>query len=683
MRRYLNVIATVLVTVGSCGAAESVDVVEDRDPLPPGQPVAVMAPAGDEGLEAAVPLGDQPSVTDPVAGGGDAALQPAESEMTDRDVVLQEAVDLAASGHRARAVALLEDLVAVSPKDAEARGILLKLRIAERKSEMRAIVSAQADEKEFVLGDPGYEEAKARTPIHIARQLDLVEFLIQEQRFSEAVELCQRILEDNDGEEATMTLLDRLLGHLVRLEGRRLERERAVRRGEVVNDIIEAGTMPREPRPLARTVLIFDEDIAEVDRDRLMQQLRIKVGMINYQGQPLQNILQDLFALAGLNYVIRDDALGAETLTISLVDETVEHVLEVIQRMVPVQFNYRGGSVYVTSSDSPILVTEIVRLQAGLTDVLSSIEVGNGGGDDGGGAPQLPQLGGGDDAEPASDIERFLGKALDVDGLVSWPEGSTWYLDRKSNSLYIRSSPAAISEIKRLLHALDYNNVQVLIEARFVLVSTNAVDQFGVNWAMLGQETGSGDSTFYFGGAQEAATNPLGTGPAQLAAGLTQGSSGLRLGMLGVGQDVVPNFSVTLNALEQRGEANVFSEPKILTLNNSMGIINFSNDIAYVARYTNQSTGSNDTTVDNGTVVSSSQNVLVPEYEIEQEQIRLEVQPSVARNSDIITLFIHPNIRQFTGMAGNASNANISRETTVLGSGSIQQPEFQQRELAT
>ena len=671
MKPWLSALVACVVGLTALTAAEAAEVVEDAQPVR-GTDDPATSPRGVDGTQ-----GDGP--------GDDLQVLP-----EDHRVLVAEARKLAAVGERSRALELLDNYLSVYPNDVDAKVLRLNLRIAEQQEELGATISARVDEKGFVLGDPAYEEAKARSPIRISRQLDLVEFLIQKQKFTEAVEMCQRIKDNHGQDEATLTLLDRLLGYLNNVEKRRLERDRALRRGEVVNEIIEAGTMPRAVAPIPRTVLIFDEDIQAQERERLLQRLRIRVGMIRYDSQPLSVILQDLFALAGLNFVIRDDALGGETLTISLVDETVEHVLEVVQRMVPVAFNYRGGSVYVTSSDSPILVTEIIRLKSGLTDVLTQVEIGqdNNQGDDqdggGGGGISPFDVGGGQDGqELASDLERFLEAALGEEALIEWPEGSSRYLDHKTNTLYVRSSPAAIAELKRLLNALDYNNVQVLIETRFVLVSDSALDRLGVNWALLGQQEGSGDRQFFVGGAQEAAINPVGINPAGLASNLTSGTEGLRLGMVGIGEDLTPNFSVTIDALEGRGEANVFSEPKILTLNNTTGVIAFQNDIAYVSGFTNQAIGNNNSQVDNGTVVTNSQNVLVPDFETEQEEIRLTVRPSVAQNSDIITLHIHPRIREFVGFAGDTDFANVPSDTAVLGNTPVRQPQFQNRELAT
>jgi len=116
-------------------------------------------------------------------------------ERLESNPVLDEARALAGAGRESQALQLLETYLATREDDQRARRLYLELRIAQREAEMRALLAAAADEKEYVLGDPAYETAKAQSPAHISRQLDIVEHLIQEQRFTKAVDSCGRILD--------------------------------------------------------------------------------------------------------------------------------------------------------------------------------------------------------------------------------------------------------------------------------------------------------------------------------------------------------------------------------------------------------------------------------------------------------------------------------------------------------
>ena len=116
-------------------------------------------------------------------------------------------------------------------------------------------------------------------------------------------------------------------------------------------------------------------------------------------------------------------------------------------------------------------------------------------------------------------------------------------------------------------------------------------------------------------------------------------STGLSVGILGTGTGLLPNFRVSLRALESKGKANTLSEPKILTLSNSIGLIEISDEISYIESVRNVANSTNQTTneVTNETTTASN-SVLAPEYKTERTGIRLRVLLSVARNSDIVTL---------------------------------------------
>jgi type II secretory pathway component GspD/PulD (secretin) len=489
-------------------------------------------------------------------------------------------------------------------------------------------------------------------------------------------------------------------------------RARALRNGEVINDVIDASAMPDVPRSIPRPVLIFDEYLAAVDREEVLARLRLRIPRFVYEEAPVGDVLKQLFAVSGINYIILDGAIGEETLTLSLVDESIEGILGTMQNMVDLNFNYHGGTVYVTDSTNAVLVPEIVRLSSGLTNVLAQPSLegvsGGGGGNNGGGngvgdAGGSSDLfggagGGGGDGE--TDLERFLDR---IPELVDWPDGSTWYLERKSNTLFLRSSPATIAEVKRLLHALDFNNIMVRIDTKFIEVSDEAYRQLGVDWKVGGFST-SGSNGVIAGGAQSGGTlagdlftnlgvlsNPelSALAGAAIENGINAGSigapafvgtpgTGLSMGIIGAGTGMNPNFEATIQALESKGKANTLSEPTITTLSNATGLIDISRDVVFVEDIENRGIDSDLVSTD-GNVISNTVNLPVPRYGSDSEGIRLRVVPSVARNSDIITLAIFPAVRELVGFQSQVVvNPQASGSTNE-----IQQPEFATRALST
>ncbi|NRA39953.1 MAG: hypothetical protein HRU15_17555, partial [Planctomycetes bacterium] len=296
----------------------------------------------------------------------------------------------------------LELWMAVHPEDKEAERLMLTTRIRQNEDRLRGVLKEEAELHNSLI-DPEYLAAKTVTNQYIARQLDVAEKLIDEDQHATALRYLNEVLLGDKNNRAALLMKDRLIESMLKIERKRLERDRRLQREKSVNDIVKRGTIPDDKPSIPRVYRIFPEDINNEDRIKLMRKLRVPLKGFNYREASLGSVLDQLFAIAGLNYIIYDQALGDETLTLSLQDETIESVLYTIQRMVGVRFNYHGGSVYVTSVDNPILVTEVVRLRSGLTNVLAQpnlvgmssaaggIGSGGQGGAAGGGAQQQVQ----------------------------------------------------------------------------------------------------------------------------------------------------------------------------------------------------------------------------------------------------------------------------------------------------
>ncbi|MBA2482187.1 MAG: hypothetical protein H0V44_16115 [Planctomycetes bacterium] len=621
-------------------------------------------------------------------------------------VAVTGANELSKQGRHQEAVTLLEGWTKEHPEDKLAMQTLLTTRVTMKENEIRTLLSEQALTKELIVGDTDYEMAKARAEKAVRQRLDIVEYYIAQKQYGDAATLCTAILHDYPHDPATLKLKFRILETMVARERAELLKDQKYRHGEAINDVIRDGTFHRDPPKIPRTVWIFDEDIAAAERAAVEAKLAERVTLVydgsnGTQSTQVREVLAALFPYIGINYVILDDSLGPEKLTIHLVNETAGNALATIAKLVKVRFNYSGGTVYVTSSDSEVLVTDIIRLDSGLTDVEAKGEFANlmMGGASGTGdqiqqqqqqqLQQQQQQQAQQAAQQAqqqakkSDLEKFLDKIPDI--IVGWPAEARWYLDRKSNSLYVRSTPSTIAELKRLLHALDYNNVQVLIETRFIEVTEDAARELGLDWS-----GGGNKGAISVGGAglvgPGGAPNPndggatIGTTAAALA-GSSPPSNGLFAQVL-LNKGV--NIAAKISALEQEKKADTLSEPKILTLNNSTGKIEVTRDISYISGYTNQSTGGSVPITSPGgiTTYQPSQNFSVPQFTKETEGITLAITPSVARNSDVITLSLTPSVREMT-RGPQRQNFSTPNGTGVISNPIDSPPEFSTRRLYT
>lgn len=568
-------------------------------------------------------------------------------------------------------------------------------RINALEAEIRGLVDEQAKAAgpAAAAANTDYAAAKARASEDVRRRLQIVEYHLADNDYNRAVDACNGILRDHPHEPATVRLKYRILMSMVERERALLERERLYRAEEGLADAHSREVLPKEGPKLARTVWVFDEDVEDADRAAVRTRLQAKVTL-NYDGVAVGEVLKPLFAIAGINYVILDRALSTETLTLHLVDDTVENALKTIAKLVEVRYNYSANTVFIGAADSEVMVSEIIRLASGLTDVVTEpqmLEAEGGGGGGGGGQTgarppptRPPAAGGGENGQQgSSDLERFLDKVPDI--VAGWPAEGKLYLERKSNTLYVRATPAAIGELKRLLRSLDYQSAQVLIEARFVEIEEGAGKQLGIDWAgggSNGRMTVGGNMTGDKSGGVQTPTSGLTfqdiTTPISAA---TAGGGGLNIGMLFSPSGML-GIKASIRALESEHKAESLAEPRILTLNNAVGSIRLTESVSYIKSYTYSNVSSQPTTDSNGNTTYNNTSNPEPVWEKDYQGITLRIRPSIARNSDVVTLEIQPTVR----VIGSANVVTIGAQSS---SGSevqtltVSNPDFRTRTLAT
>jgi len=621
--------------------------------------------------------------------------------------VLARASAFQAAGQQAEAIALLETHLRQQPDDQLARQALLAARISQLESEIRIHLAAQAGTKGLVIANPEYEAARARSEEVVRKRLDLVEYFIAEHRFADAVETCNAILVDYPGHPAVLQIkvqvLRALQGVLDR-ERKVLNREGDVRHVEAVNEVVDAAIMPRDKPKQARTVFVFEEDIEAAERERVRRKLQERIDLIQ-NAVEVRKVIEYLFSVAGINYVIRDDAIGSETLTIHLVNESLETVLQIVSKQVNLRYNYIAGTVYITGSDSDVLETKIIRLSSGLTDVLLKpqlldVQGGAGGGGAGGGAGgagggvaaanlfgQQGAAAAGPDGPP-TDLMRLVDKLPEL--IVGWPADGKYHLDRKSTTLYVKATPAAINEVERLLKALDYQSAQILIETRFVEIRQEDQLELGVDWSIgdLGKHFGYNAVNDSSAASQLNAGQGLIVGAARpnrlaRAAGIaTAAGGGSPAAVQATVQGLSP-ITASITALEQKNRARTLTAPRIMVLNNGTGLIEISQEIAYISGFTNQAVPSAQILQNqqNNQVVNQTFNALVPQLETAKEAIALQITPSMGRNSDLITLNLTPSVVELIDL--RAVNFDVPDGQGGIINNTIEKPFFANRRLAT
>ena len=172
------------------------------------------------------------------------------------------------------------------------------------------------------------------------------------------------------------------------------------------------------------------------------------------------------------------------------------------------------------------------------------------------------------------------------------PRGSL-AVDDRTNVLIARDIPANLNHIEELVHSLDTQTSQVLVEARIVEATSRYIRDVGIQWggdATFSEATGNPTGVAFpsrasfAGGNYDNQTPTAGVSPFQravatpnfainLPAAVGTGQGGA-IGMSFGSIDNNFNLSVRLSAAEASGLLRVVSSPRILTLNNQEARIN-------------------------------------------------------------------------------------------------------------
>jgi type II secretory pathway component GspD/PulD (secretin) len=211
----------------------------------------------------------------------------------------------------------------------------------------------------------------------------------------------------------------------------------------------------------------------------------------------------------------------------------------------------------------------------------------------------------------------------------------------KSKTIIVTDVPSAITAIGGILEELDHEPGQVLIESRFVEVGTDVLRDFGVDFATgvdglttPGVQPSNPTENNQWGVEQNdspftpAAFDPLAEG----LSGSIPYNAGLQMLFSRIAGE---NFELLIHALEEDGNANVLSAPKVLTLDNQEAAILVGTKFPIIE---SDSTGSGGGTANVSTSLDYYENI----------GIQLNVIPQIS-NGEYINMIVHPAVSSIDG----------------------------------
>lgn len=213
----------------------------------------------------------------------------------------------------------------------------------------------------------------------------------------------------------------------------------------------------------------------------------------------------------------------------------------------------------------------------------------------------------------AKDVEAQLKPQIEAKGV-----GSV-FADERSNQIVISAYPGRMSELEKLVKALDKKTRGVLIEARILQLTLNPKYDFGINW----------EKTF-----NRATWSDLNlTNSFPIDSNVSTAANIGSVGKIGIGDLTQYGIEGELKMVREIENTKVLASPRLMMLDRQEGKINIGDRIPYVVT-TSTGTGNN---------VSVSEDIRFIDV-----GIILSVTPVINENG-FITMKIRPEISSRTG----------------------------------
>ncbi|AOY90263.1 fimbrial protein [Marinobacter salinus] len=306
------------------------------------------------------------------------------------------------------------------------------------------------------------------------------------------------------------------------------------------------------------------EQEAEARREEKFPYTGEKLSL-NFQDIEVRSVLQLIADFTGLNLVASDTVGGS--ITLRLQNVPWDQALDLILKTKGLDKRQIGNVLLVAPADE-IAAREKLELET---------------------TKQIAEL-----APVRLDIIQVnYAKAGDIVALIKEDEeliSDRGFIssDVRTNTISVRETAEKLEEIRRLVSTWDVAVRQVSIEARIVRAQTNVAENLGIRWGGAAYDV-SGDNVFAIGGSQSAVeearqaaggTNSSITFPGALAVDLGVTGEGASSFAIGWGSD---DFLVDLelSALESDGQAEVVSQPRVVTADRQTASIKSGEEIPY------------------------------------------------------------------------------------------------------
>lgn len=402
------------------------------------------------------------------------------------------------------------------------------------------------------------------------------------------------------------------------------------------------------------------------DGPNSLEQLMDKHVSMKVSNQSLGEFAMQLQSLEGIsiadpvNVIFSDEVLKGQTFSANFKDVPLREIFDFISYNLSIDFNIHGNIIWATKASKPVegprLVNKIIQLRQGII-------------------PTVPE-GIGVAAAAKAAFETTKEEDTDLDNALKAfyaksTTGGSYTLFPQRNALLVTDTLANIREVEKLVKVFCKPPFQVVIEAKFMLVSEADLHDVGVelshyNGGKKGKnidadnQTNANISDFVTKLGTLTTDNPEGVGSMVLS------------GILGN-----RSFDMVISALEKKSSTVTLSVPRVTALNNRTARIRKGDRLLYFEEYSIQSINRGD---------SGTERLLVPTGKPTSTAlgITFDVKPSVGADGKTVLLGLKPEIVSFLQWEDfSSTSSTTANNVTTTKDVQVRLPRVHEETLAT
>lgn len=290
---------------------------------------------------------------------------------------------------------------------------------------------------------------------------------------------------------------------------------------------------------------------------------------------PLNRALELFSAAYDLNIVIDEEVGGS--VNVDFNNLPFAQAMSALLDSKGYYFTRESNLIHVKSTETRVFTIDYIRLVrsgsgSSKAQVNSGVDGGSGGsGDSGGGGSNTTA--GAMTIEQVDKVDFWDELETQLAGLVS--ESGRLVVNRLAGMVQITDQHRRVAEISRFVDQLNQSIYrQVDIEVKIVEVALREDYALGIDWSRLVSETNPGSNWDF--DINNSVSNPAG--------GFAPLSNVVNLVFSDISSDGANNLTAVITALEEQGDVEVVSQPRIRTLNNQSALIKVGTDRTFFRR---------------------------------------------------------------------------------------------------